>query len=116
VIVGTPTGSTAHALAAGGPVVTPEVACLIVVPICPHSLRIRPLVCRPDPGVELRLASAQPRTALVVDGQVTVGLQTGDRLSIERSPHVFELVQTARKTYFETLYEKLSWGGQPNDA
>jgi len=116
VIVGTPTGSTAHALAAGGPVVTPDAECLIVVPLSPHSLSIRPLVCRGDSRIDLEMTSAQPQTALVVDGQMTVGLKTGDVVHIEQSPHVFELVQTARRTYFQTLHEKLLWGGRPNDA
>jgi len=116
VVVSTPTGSTAHSLAAGGPVVPPDVECLIVVAICPHSLSIRPLVCRGDARIELTVTSAQPRTALVVDGQVTEGLETGDVTRIERSPHVFELIRTARKTYFQTLHEKLSWGGRPTDA
>ena len=116
VIVSTPTGSTAHSLAAGGPVAPPDVECLIVAAICPHSLSIRPLVCRADARIELTLTLAQPGTALVVDGQVTEGLKAGDVVRVERSPHVFELVQTARKTYFQTLFEKLSWGGRPTDA
>lgn len=113
-IVSTPTGSTAHSLAAGGPVITPEVDCLVVTPICPHALSIRPLVCRADLCVELVVKSALAHTTLVVDGQVTVGLETGDVVRIERSPCVLHLVQTARQTYFQTLHEKFSWGGQPN--
>ena len=116
VIVSTPTGSTAHALAAGGPVVPPDVDALIVVPICPHSLTVRPLVCRGDARVELSMNQVQRRTVVVVDGQLTVGLEAGDILHIERSPFLFELVQTARRTYFQTLHQKLSWGGCPNDA
>jgi len=116
VIVSSPTGSTAHSLAAGGPVVTPGVRCLIVTPICSHSLSIRPLVTPAEEPIDLVLTSALPQTTLVVDGQVTVELNVGDVLRVIQSPHVFVLIHTARQTYFQKLHEKFSWGGRPNDA
>lgn len=116
VVVSTPTGSTAHSLAAGGPIVTPEVDCLLITPICPHSLSIRPLITPADQPVEIVMSDAQPQTTLVVDGRVTVELKTDDVVRIESSPHAFVLVHTARQTYFQKLHSKFSWGGRPNDA
>lgn len=114
VIVATPTGSTAHSLAAGGPVVTPDLDCVVITPICPHSLSIRPLVARADAGVQLAMTGIHCNTALVVDGQMTVALRTGDVLRIEQAPQRFALVCTTGSSYFQTLYRKLAWGGRPN--
>ncbi len=116
VVVATPTGSTAHSLAAGGPVVTPEVECFLVTPICPHSLSVRPLITPPHAPIEIAVSAAQPQTTLVVDGRVTVDLKENDVVRIESSPHAFVLVHTARQTYFQKLHSKFSWGGRPNDA
>jgi len=113
-IVSSPTGSTAHSLAAGGPVVTPEVECVIVTPICPHSLSIRPLVVPADVPLELEMLGRHRSTGLVVDGNLTTELNAGDVVRIEQSSHRFVLVNTGRRTYFRTLHEKLSWGGRPN--
>ncbi|MGD2173764.1 MAG: NAD(+)/NADH kinase [Candidatus Brocadiaceae bacterium] len=112
-IVATPVGSTAHSLAAGGPIVYPELSAIVVTPICPHTLSNRPLVLPPE--VELRLATpdfAQP-PALTVDGQLNSELRDNDTVIVRRAEEPLRLIRTGRQTFFETLRSKLDWRGQP---
>jgi NAD+ kinase len=111
VIVSTPTGSTAHSLAAGGPVIEPTVEAIVVTPICPHTLTNRPIVL--PGGVEIELcAEATPvDVGLTVDGQVYEEMAKGDRVVIRKAPGAFQLIDLGLRTYYDTLREKLHWGG-----
>ncbi len=113
VIVATPTGSTAHSLAAGGPIVEPGVEALVVSPICAHSVANRPLVLSPDQVVTLRVKGGSLRPGLAVDGQVLFDLAAGDEIQVRRSAHPFHLAMPADRTFFEVLRTRLQWGGQP---
>jgi len=113
VIVATPTGSTAHSLAAGGPIVEPGVEALVVSPICAHSVANRPLVLSPDQVVTLRVKGGSLRPGLAVDGQVLFDLAAGDEIQVRRSAHPFLLAMPADRTFFEVLRTRLQWGGQP---
>ena len=112
-IVATPVGSTAHSIAAGGPVVHPDMEALIVAPICPHTLSNRPLVLPAHQRVTIAPQECTPPPALTVDGQVNEGLQEGDLVRVERAQRPLRLIQTGRNTFFETLRSKLDWRGQP---
>ena len=112
-IVATPVGSTAHSMAAGGPVVHPDMEALIVAPICPHTLSNRPLVLPAHRGVTIAPRECAEPPALTVDGQVNKGLQEGDLVRVERAPRPLRLIQTGRNAFFETLRTKLDWRGQP---
>lgn len=110
VIVATPTGSTAYCLSAGGPIVYPSLPVLVLIPICPHTLTNRPLVLPDGVTVEVRPRSVGEGIHLTVDGQVDVGLKSGDRVQLRRAPNSVALVKSSRLNYFELLRTKLKWG------
>jgi NAD+ kinase len=110
VIVSTPTGSTAYTLAANGPILTPDVDALVVTPICPHLLTLRPIVVRGDASLTVRIMGVPNTALLTVDGQLAVGLMRGDEIRCHRSIHVVKLVRLSEGSFFEALRSKLSWG------
>lgn len=122
VIVATPTGSTAYSLAAGGAIVHPAVKALLVTPISPHSLTVRPLVVPADAQVLLRVgANARQdidHVHFTVDGQEGTSLVTGDEVRVNTSPACVHLVRSPRMHYFQILSTKLNWadGGRSGDA
>ena len=107
-IVSTPTGSTAYTLAAGGPVLTPDVQAMVMTPICPHTLTHRPLVFRPDARLEIRNASDGPVT-LTIDGQWGHTLASGASIEVRRAQQPLRIYRSPRG-FFGILREKLSWG------
>jgi len=109
-IVATPTGSTAYSLAAGGPVVVPQVNAFIVTPICAHTLTNRPIVLPDSVTLEVAMRDHQESVYLTVDGQVAVALRSDDRVRIRKAPDSIELIQPPHKTYFDILRQKLKWG------
>jgi NAD+ kinase len=108
-IVSTPTGSTAYSLAAGGPILVPQVEALEITPICPHSLSHRPLVVRDSVEIEIYVQSATDEAYLSIDGQVGVPVAEGDKLVCRKSPYTTQLLRL-RKSFFEVLRTKLKWG------
>ena len=110
VIVSTPTGSTAYTLAANGPILTPDVDALVVTPICPHLLTLRPIVVRGDASLTVRVEGVPTKALLTVDGQQAVALQLGDEVRCRRSHHTVNLVRLSESGFFEALRSKLSWG------
>lgn len=109
-VVSTPSGSTAHNLSIGGPILQSEVNAVVMSPISPHSLTFRPLVVASESSIEVLVRQANEGTALVIDGQVTMPLLAGDRVAISRSIHQFHLVHNPTQTRWYTLTEKLKWG------
>jgi len=115
VIVATPTGSTAYSMAAGGPIVYPEMEAFILTPICPFTLGNRPTVVPATEQLEIEVEPGQKTgVALTVDGQETVPLQAGDRVVIRRSPRKALIVRSRRRGFYEVLRTKLHWAGEPN--
>ena len=110
VIVSTPTGSTAYTLAANGPILTPDVDAMVVTPICPHLLTLRPIVMRGDARLTVRVVGIPNLALLTVDGQQAVELQLGDELRCHRSSYTVKLVRLSEGGFFEALRSKLSWG------
>ena len=110
VIVSTPTGSTAYTLAANGPILTPDVDAMVVTPICPHLLTLRPIVIRGDASLTVRVEGIQNQALLTVDGQKAVELLMGDEVRCRRSSHQVNLVRISEGGFFEALRSKLSWG------
>lgn len=110
VIVATPTGSTAYSLAAGGPVLIPEVDALVVTPICPHQLTLRPMVIRGDSRVLVRVEGIPDQTYLTIDGQEAIELRVGDELRCRRSEACVKLVRLGENRFFDLLRSKLKWG------
>jgi len=109
-IVSTPTGSTAYCLAAGGPIVYPDVEAFIITPICSHTLTNRPLVVSDRSKIEVVLKTEAESVFLTVDGQVGLALHSGDRIVCELSPSRINLVRPPQKDFFEVLRSKLKWG------
>ncbi|MGB8261742.1 MAG: NAD(+)/NADH kinase [Terracidiphilus sp.] len=112
VIVSTPTGSTAYTLAAQGPILTPDVDALVVTPVCPHLLTLRPIVVRGDASLTVRVDGAPNQALLTVDGQKAVELEVGDEVRCRRSSYTVSLVRIGEGGFFEALRNKLSWGEQ----
>jgi NAD+ kinase len=115
VIVATPTGSTAYSMAAGGPIVYPEMEAFVLTPICPFSLSNRPTVV---PATEvLRVEVEEPQKAgivLTVDGQETFTLAPRDGVLIRRAPHKALIIRSDKRSFYEVLRSKLNWAGEPN--
>lgn len=114
--VATPVGSTAYSLSAGGPIVDPMLDAMIVTPICAHSLSNRPLVVPPEAELTVRLAGRSTRAVLAADGQEVTAVGCGQPIRIGRAEVRARFFTTASRTYYQTLRDKLGWGGQPNYA
>jgi NAD+ kinase len=112
-ITSTPVGSTAHNLAAGGPILGQELSAFVLTPISPHTLTTRPLVDSADRVYTIRLPQAHGAW-LVIDGQEQLPLTTHHRVTVRRAPVQFRLVKVPGHTYFATLRDKLRWGTAPN--
>jgi NAD+ kinase len=110
VIVSTPTGSTAYNLAANGPILTPDVDAMVVSPICPHLLTLRPIVVRGDSTLSVRVEGIPNVALLTVDGQRAFELELGDEISCHKSPYTVNLIRLSEGGFFEALRTKLSWG------
>jgi NAD+ kinase len=112
VIVATPTGSTAYSLSAGGPVVHPSVRVILLSPICPHTLSVRPIVIDDASKLGFRLRTPGEELLLTLDGQQTLRLTEDDFVEVTRSPHVACLVRSPGLTFYDLLRTKLGWARQ----
>lgn len=112
-IVSTPVGSTAHSLAAGGPILRQDLSAFVITPICPHTLTNRPVVDGADRIYRLTVPDAPDGTTLVVDGQIKHRLAPGDVIEIRRAPVTFQLARLPDHSDYATLRRKLGWSGQP---
>lgn len=110
-IVATPTGSTAYSLAAGGPVVHPEVPSTILTPICPFTLTNRPLLIPDHTRVEIRLEGSPEDMILTLDGQEGFDLASCDRIYIQKSSHSLKMISFDDHSYFNVLKTRLHWSG-----
>ena len=115
-ICSTPVGSTAHNLAAGGPILAPFTQALVIAPICPHTLSNRRIVVAASSLVELELSSPSIRFGMTADGQVMVELKSGDRIRMRRNPWPLRLLNVSGRSFFQTLRSKLGWEGLPKHA
>ena len=110
VIVATPTGSTAYNLAAAGPIMMPSVNAMVVTPICPHLLTIRPIVVPGDSTIRVDVEGVPNETYLTVDGQEAVPLLLGDKVCCRRSEFSVRLLRLSPNGLFNVLRSKLKWG------
>lgn len=113
VILATPTGSTAYSLSAGGPIIVPEVDCIVVTAICPHSLAVRPLVVPANEVITVRPLDPSHELSLTLDGQVAQTLDPEDVVVVRRSLHAVSLVRMPGHTFFGTMRRKLNWAARP---
>ncbi|GHT70446.1 NAD kinase [Spirochaetia bacterium] len=116
-IVATPTGSTAYSVAAGGPILEPEMEAIIINPICPFTLSNRPIVLPPRETVIVEVEKEQRSGVLLtIDGQVTQILEPGDRIFLRQAPYQAQLVASGRIAFYKALRTKLSWSGITGDS
>jgi NAD+ kinase len=113
VILATPTGSTAYSMSAGGPIIVPDVECIVVTPICPHSLAVRPLVIPATQEVSVSSLDHVAGHQVTVDGQVERALGPQDTVVVSREAHPVRLVRLPGQTFFGTLRRKLNWAARP---
>ena len=110
VILSTPTGSTAYNLSAHGPIVMPTVNAMLVTPICPHLLTIRPIVVPGESAISVRVVGMPNQTYLTVDGQEAVPMHVGDQVNCCRSQYSVRLRRLQPNGLFNVLRSKLKWG------
>lgn len=111
-IISTPTGSTAYNLSAGGPIIYPTLASLILTPICPFTLSNRPIILSDSHRVQVALKKEVDQgVSLTCDGQIGFDLLFGDKVIIRKSEETLRLIKSPDQTYFEILRTKLNWGG-----
>lgn len=108
-IVSTPTGSTAHSLSAGGPIMFPTLESFVLTPICPHTLTSRPIVLPDSFVLDVRVKSGDD-VYLTLDGQVGVPLKVDDRVRIRKAGYKIRFLLLQDRDYFRVLRTKLKWG------
>ncbi len=110
VVVATPVGSTAHSLAAGGPLLDPQLDAIVLTPLCPHALTNRPLVIPPTSRVTLTVESAGGPAGVSVDGGRNLDVRPGDRLHVRRSPHPALFQPGGKRGWYAVLRSRLHFG------
>lgn len=112
IIVSTPCGSTAYSLAAGGPILTPDLNAFVITPISPHTISNRPIVLMPKNKIEVEYLSTYGPVEITYDGFSRFSIGTQECFSITKSQRRFKMVHLKRTDYFSTLRKKLGWSGQ----
>lgn len=115
-IVATPTGSTAYALSGGGPILSPALPAVVLVPVCPHTLTNRPIVLAHTSSVEIEIASDHPdedQSRVTCDGNALPSVIAGDRIRVDRHDQVVRLIHPSDHDHFAILRAKLQWGQGP---
>jgi NAD+ kinase len=110
-IFSTPTGSTAYNLSSGGPIVQPQLPCILVTPICPFMLESRPVLLSADVTLITQLAEKADNVKVIVDGRFTWKMVKNSRLEVKTASNPLYLISMPQKGYFEILRNKLNWGG-----
>lgn len=109
-IISTPTGSTAYSLSAGGPIINPKTEAILITPICPHSLHIRPMVIGPWEKIEVVVNSNESNMKVNSDGHYDYDLKDEDKLLIKKSRKTISMVKFSEKTFYSTLRKKMRVG------
>ena len=113
-IVCTPSGSTAHNLSAGGPIMQPGVEAIILTPLNPHSLTHKPLVIEREAEIKITALCVNEGTTAIIDGQVSCSLAEGDRVVVKRFASDLLVVRNPKHTLWNKLVGKFHWGRPPN--
>ncbi len=109
-IVSTSTGSTAHSLSSGGPIVHPSMDCVLIVPICPHTLSNRPVVVPNRSKIKVKMLT-ESTVDYTIDGQIGGKLNKGDEIEVKLTPFTVSLIRLKKKSFYELLRKKLKWSG-----
>lgn len=111
-IIATPSGSTAYSLAAGGPILTPELKAFVLTPICPHTISNRPIVLMAKDEIRVEYISSHDPVEIIYDGFPCFEMIKGETLKIRRSKRIFKLISMPDHDFFYTLRTKLGWSGK----
>ncbi len=109
-IIATPTGSTAYSLSSGGPIISPELNVLVICPICPHSLSVRPVVISADQVVRIDCTELSNDVSLVIDGHESIALGAAEKVEIHKAEFPLRIVRFSGDSFYHTLRTKLNWG------
>lgn len=112
IIVSTPSGSTAYSLAAGGPILTPDLNAFVITPISPHTISNRPIVLMPKEKIEVQYLSAYDPIEITYDGFSRYTMSPNEVFKIIKSERTFKMMHLERTDYFSTLRTKLGWSGR----
>lgn len=107
IIVATPTGSTAYALSAGGPVISPHLKCIELVPVCPHSLSARSVILSEDSVIRISASSPDDTSYLTIDGQISEPVNEDEVVEIKNSESTLEMIVFKKRNFFKLAGEKL---------
>lgn len=111
IIVATPTGSTAYSLATSGPILLPDTEALVVTPVAPHTLSVRPIVLPASSEVKINIGE-KGKATLVADGQHMIPVRNGKNIVFRKARYVVRLIKPFHISFFHTLREKMKWGGR----
>ena len=113
-IISTPTGSTAYSLSAGGPIMMPKLSAIVITPLSPHTLSLRPIVLPDDQIIEIR-SMEEGEVAFAVDGQVSDHFNSNTKVVINKSSYSINMISFPDSNYFQTLNQKMGWGKRGNN-
>lgn len=108
VLISSPTGSTAYSLSAGGPIINPNMECLLLTPICPHALNIRPIITNAEDQIKIVIDDDNRDIILTLDGQEGIKLKRGDEVIVEKDKVCAKLIRLGKPDFFNVLRNKLS--------
>jgi len=115
VLIATPLGTTAYNLSAGGPVLNPRLEAMTITPLCPHLLTLRSLVVPAEEKVSVNVFGPD-EASLLVDGRIVHRVMPEEELNVTRAPEYFLLMESPKRSYYQTLHLKLNWGERPRYA
>ncbi len=114
-IIGTPTGSTAYSLSTGGPIIAPGAEAVVLTPIAPHTLTVRPIVLPADATITCQVLENDQPYVFAADGQSTMFEEHGLQFTVERAAHTVNLIKLPGQHFFHTLRSKLMWGARRSE-
>ncbi len=109
-VISTPTGSTAYSLSAGGPIINPQIRAILITPICPHTLYVRPMVISEEERLQIEVAGEDGKMMITADGNYDCCLLTGDQIRITASQKEISLIKLPDKTFYSILHKKMRVG------
>lgn len=112
IIISTPSGSTAYSLAAGGPILTPDLNAFVITPISPHTISNRPIVLMPKEKIEVQYLSSYDPIEIAYDGFSRYTMHPNEIFTVVKSERTFKMMHLGRTDYYSTLRTKLGWSGQ----
>lgn len=113
-VVCTPTGSTGYNMSVGGPILQPSLEAMVISPIAPHTLSLRPMVLSPSPTLHVTACRVNEGTKMIIDGQIPHRLCEGQTIEIGKADVSLRIVTLPEHHYFQTLANKLHWGQSPH--